>query len=136
MSPEVTYLRARYDEEAEFARRTIAEDLDYLPTIECKCGRRIHLGAPARQLWDVEAKRKILDLHEQWPVLLERIQPEPIQRLTGESLAPNLAAWVEWITTQEYRARFGDDPPTSSIIRAMLQPYADRDDFDPEWKDA
>lgn len=87
VSPEVAYLRARYDEEAEYARRTAAEELDSLPTIQCQCGRRIHLGAPPRQLADVEAKRKILDL-----------------------------------------------APTAAVAAALLQPYADRDDFDPIWR--
>lgn len=87
VSAEVAYLRARYDEEAEYARRTAAEELDGLPTIQCQCGRRIHLGAPPRQLADVEAKRKILDL-----------------------------------------------APMSAIVQALLHPYADRDDFDPNWR--
>jgi hypothetical protein len=134
VSPEVAYLRARYDEEAEYAHRTAAEELDYLPTIQCQCGRRIHLGAPPRQLADVEAKRKILDLHDAWPVLLEtppvvEVQPhEP-----GEQWVAHFTQQIDWVTTQQYRNRFGYDPPTSPIIRALLQPYADRDDFDRSW---
>lgn len=134
MSPEVEYLRARYDEEEAYALASIAGELDKLPTIQCHCGRRIHLGARGPALADLAAKRKILDQHEQWPVYVER---PPVL-----DVAPNREDWVvhvtqsiDWVSTQQYRYRFGAEPPTSPIIRALLQPYADREDFPPMWRE-
>jgi len=137
VSPEVEYLRARYAEEEADARAVPQYNGDELwvldPQYDHYDHSRVLWISPAHVLADLAAKRKILDLHDSWPVLLERIQPEPVQLLPGESLAPNLVAWIEWITTQKYREQFGDDPPTSSIVRALLQPYAGRADFDRLW---
>lgn len=137
MSPEVEYLRTRYDEEAANARAGMAGCLRDLPTIQCKCGRRIYIGGGPQQLADVEAKRKILDLHDDWAVLLETppvMEMQPHQ--PGDQWVAHFTQQIDWVTTQQYRHRFGDDPPTSPIIRALLQPYAWRDDFDPAWSDA
>jgi uncharacterized protein DUF6221 len=158
MSPEIMYLHARYDELEDAAKAASTDQASWVGTdgklyhapsyghphdvvavglwgdIEDADLAHIVLNDPAYVLADVAAKRAILDLHEQWPVLLERIQPGPVERHTAEHIAPNLTAWIEWTTTQEYRKRFGKEPPTSTIIQAMLQPYADRDDFDPTWR--
>jgi hypothetical protein len=137
VSGEVAYLRARYEEEAETCRRTQASDLDYLPTLQCRCGRRIYIGPGEQQCAEVIAKMKILDFHEQWPVLLETPATVEMQpHVPGEQWAAHLSMQVGWVTTQQYRARFGDEPPTSPIIRALLQVYAYRHDFDPAWRDA
>ena len=72
MSEIVEFLKARLDEDEARAQHALNADLDHLPTVECRCGRRLHLGGDAdRALREVEAKREILALHEQWPVLTE-----------------------------------------------------------------
>lgn len=137
MSPEVAYLRLRYGEEAATCRAAIAGRLHELPTIQCQCGRRIYIGGGPQQLADVEAKQKILDLHEQWPLLLETPPAMEMQpHMPGEQWVAHFTQQIDWVTTQQYRRRFGDDPPTGPIVRALLQPYAWRDDFDPAWKDS
>lgn len=135
MSPEVAYLRLRYDEEATNARASIAGRLDEIPTIQCQCGRRIHIGPGPQQLADIEAKMKILGLHEQWPIMTET---PPIIELhqDGQVWARTVTQAIDWLTTQSYYDRFGEDPPTGPIIRALLQPYAWRDDFDPAWRES
>lgn len=35
---------------------------------------------------------------------------------------------------QEYRAKFGDEPPTTPVLRALAPPYADHPDYRDEWK--
>lgn len=136
MSPEVTYLRARYDEEEAFYQASVEGDLYRLPYLVCKCGRSIYLGAPGSTPADLAAKRKILDLHDQWPMLLETPPVMEMQaHLPGEPWEAHFTQQIDWVTTQQYRRRFGHEPPTSPIIRALLQPYADRDDFDPAWVD-
>src|SRR5688572_24136319 len=129
VSPEIAYLRARYDEEEAFVRAGFAGELDKLPTIQCRCGRKMHLGGSQQDLADLAAKRKILDLHESWPVLVER---EPVLVHDVASMTVSLTQDLAWLTTQEYRKRFGIEPPTSPVIHALLQPYASRPDF-PGW---
>lgn len=136
MSPEVAYLRARYEEEAETCRRSRVPELDHLPTIQCRCGRRIHIGPGDQQCAEVVAKMKILDFHEAWPVLLETPPVVEMQaHQPGEPWEAHITQQIGWVTTQQYRARFGNEPPTSPIIRALLQVYAYRTDFDPTWRD-
>lgn len=87
-------------------------------------------------LADVAAKRKVIELHELWPILVS--QPEPpkpdwqTDGMQGFSFA--YAERVAWLTTQEYRTRFGDEPPTGPIISALIQPFSDHPDFEEAWR--
>ena len=90
---------------------------------------------PARVLAEVEAKRRIVALHEQWPVLVEG----PPEVEMGDptdlgSMAARMAQRVAWLTTQEYRKRFGDEPPTSPMLAALAEVYADHPDYDEAWR--
>jgi len=40
---------------------------------------------------------------------------------------------IAWLTTREYVARFGTDPPTAPILALLALPYADHPDCLPEW---
>jgi hypothetical protein len=90
---------------------------------------------PSRLLAECEAKRRIIALHESWPALVET----PIE--TGRSL---MSSWgpdtvlrvskqIAWLTTCEYVARFGTDPPTAPILALLTLSYADRPGCRPEW---
>jgi hypothetical protein len=96
-------------------------------------GAHIERHDPARVLADVGAKRRILEMHESWPVLVER---PPVMKFADgvENLAVSMSQQVAWLTTKEYRARFGDEPPTSLILRALALPYADHPDYDESWR--
>lgn len=93
---------------------------------------------PDRQmLAKCEAMRKIIALHESWPVLVEQI-PE-IDFADGESttldrVVYQLSQQIAWMTTQEYRRRFGTDPPASPILRALATAYAGHEDYDEAWR--
>jgi hypothetical protein len=122
------YLHARYDEEAaaaiearELARihTNGAEAAEVTVTLTWQWhlqaaysnqgyGTSIVPGAPTPHavLDDLQVKRMILDLHEQE------------------------------LTVDSYRQRLGAEPPTGRIIRALLQPYAARGDFDQAWGQA
>ena len=67
-----------------------------------------------RERDEIEAKEKLLELHEQWPVLVER-------RSGG---AP---------TTSPSGRTFGERPATDAIVRALAHPYRHHPDFNPEW---
>jgi hypothetical protein len=86
-------------------------------------------------LADIAAKRKIVELHEQWPVLVER-PPELVRTDPSDldSWTFKMTQQIRWATEQEYRKVFGDDPPTSPIMRALVSVYADHPDFQEVWK--
>ena len=83
-----------------------------------------------RERDEIEAKEKILELHEQWPVLVERqVAPEPIDDNPSFRASRELL----WMTEESYLRTFGERPPTDAIVRAMAHPYRHHPDFNPEW---
>lgn len=89
---------------------------------------------PARVLAECEVKRRIVEWHESWPVLVE--QEPTIDRVGNDltTVALRASQQIAWLTHREYRARFGDEPPTAPILRLLALPYADHPDYREEWK--
>jgi len=87
---------------------------------------------PARVLAECQAKRAIIRLHQSWPVLVEQ-SPKFEQGDDLSTVTMRLTRQIAWLTQQEYRERFGYEPPTTPILRAMAAVYADRDGYDPAW---
>lgn len=86
-----------------------------------------------RKMAEVAAKRAIIELHESWPVLAET--PPTFENVDSDidSVAYRASQKIAWLTTQEYRARFGEEPPTAPVLRALASVYADHPDYDPKW---
>lgn len=90
---------------------------------------------PARVLAECKAKRAIIEFHKQWPVLVEgplNYQPQP-DASDLDSISFKMSRQIMWATEQEYRNRFGDDPPTTPIMRAFASVYSDHRDYRDEW---
>lgn len=90
---------------------------------------------PARVLAECESKRAIVELHEQWPVLVGT-EPTFDAEEGGSDLNQvtlRMSKQFAWATEREYRARFGTEPPTAPMLRALAKPYADHPDFREEW---
>lgn len=90
---------------------------------------------PARVLAECEAHRRIVELHEAWPVLVQR-QPkfETVDTSDPGQFAMRASQQIMWATEQEYRAKFGDEPPTAPMIAALAAIYADHPDYREEWR--
>jgi hypothetical protein len=95
---------------------------------------------PSRLLAECEAKRRIIALHESWPTLVETpIESEmshSFKAATGDTIGGTVlrvSKQMAWLTTREYVARFGMDPPTAPILALLTLPYADRPGCRPEW---
>lgn len=90
---------------------------------------------PARVLAECEAKRRIVELHKSWPVLVQR-QPsfEQVDSTDVNSMVFRASQQIAWATEQEYRAKFGDEPPTAPMLRALASVYADHPDYNPDWR--
>lgn len=142
MVTKIEFLNARIDEDEANARSLLRHAQEH----ELACSDPQLLGRvipgwhdwpkvqvlAAKAIVDCEAKRAIVRLHESWPVLLEQ-QPEFETADGPDGLAIRMAQRFAWLTEQEYRARFGTEPPTSPMIAALLAGYADHPEYDPTW---
>jgi len=95
-------------------------------------GHHIARWSPARVLAECEAKRRIIALHEEWPVL---IQTEPTIEEASDlgNFAYRASQQIAWATNREYVARFGTEAPTTRVLLALALPYAQHPSFDPRW---
>jgi len=91
------------------------------------------LASPTRVLAECEAKRKIIAFHESWPTLVQT--PAKFERDDGDldNYTYRMSQEIAWLTTREYVARFGIDPPTAPMLAALALPYFDHPDYQPEW---
>lgn len=99
----------------------------------------IHIARfdPMRIMAECKAKRAIVDFHQAWPVLVE--QPEPLWDKPIISLDDVNAHTfyvqrkIGWFTQEEYRKKFGDEPPTAPLIAVIAAVYSDHPDYQEEW---
>jgi len=99
------------------------------------CARMIVWNTPRRVLAECEAKRRIIEWHQSWPVLAEK-PPEwevPAGHDDLSSMTFRMSQEIAWMTQREYVARFGDQPPTAPILKFLAVPYKDHPDFNPAW---
>lgn len=92
---------------------------------------------PARVLAECEAKRRIVEFHQNWPVLVEgptTFEHRPDPGASVDTFAMQASRQLAWLTEQEYRKRFGDEPPTAQMLKALASVYADHPDYDPAWR--
>ncbi|KAB2809250.1 hypothetical protein F9L07_19610 [Pimelobacter simplex] len=90
---------------------------------------------PARVLAECEAKRRIVELHQSWPVLVEAKPTfEPSDPTDLNAMTFRMSKQIAWATEQEYRAKFGVEPPSAPMLRALASVYADHPDFREEWR--
>lgn len=104
------------------------------PTGVAAYHRPISQAPDPHVLAQVAAHRAIVELHESWPVLVDT--PPTFETMGDEidRFAYRASSQIAWLTTQEYRARFGDEPPTTPILRALASIYADREGWREEWR--
>lgn len=69
---------------------------------------------PSRVLAEVEAKRRIIDLAESWASQAERVE-------RADARPDAVMLRTQAITAE-------------TIVRVLIQPYADHPDFDPAWR--
>ena len=103
---------------ATFLRARLADDRKVVDRLE----NLYPSNRWTRERDEIEAKEKILELHEQRPVLVERqVAPEPI---SADNLSLRASRELLWMTER---------PATDAIVRAMAHPYRHHPDFNPEW---
>lgn len=80
------------------------------------------------------AHRRIVELHRDWPVLVETEPTFDRDDTDPASMTFRMSKQIAWTTEQKYREQFGDEPPTAPILRALASVYADREGFRAEWR--
>lgn len=91
--------------------------------VEENAARHIARWTPARVLAECEAKRRIIEFHQQWPVLIDERPKFTLRTDPLDDLTYLVTQQLAWLTTREYVARFGHEPPTSRP-RAAHDPRA------------
>lgn len=125
----------------EFLLARIAEDeaaatdvLDRVPAGTALLANSVRFYA-SRVLAECEAKRRIVEFHDSWPVLMETPPVfENVDPDYAQSMVMRATQQIQWLTEQEYRKRFGDEPPTAPMLVALAAVYADHPDYDEAWR--
>lgn len=128
------FLYARFAED-EFAAQEAdwAMQGKWYAEADDKVDEYVKRFAPARVLAECEAKKEVVKFHDSWPTLVETpIETETTSDIDGYVL--RASKQIAWLTTREYVARFGTEPPTAPILAFLALPYADHEDYRPEWK--
>lgn len=82
-----------------------------------------------------EAHRAIIAWHEQWPVLTTKpLEVDPVESSDPHRIILQMTQQIEWMTQWQYRARFGEEPPTSPILRRLATAYSGRPGYRDEWR--
>lgn len=79
----------------------------------------------------------IIDWHRNWPVLVET---KPEVEITDadygrfDDFNIRMSQQLAFLTQEEYKKRFGEEPPTAPLLRQMAAAYSWHPDFDPAWE--
>lgn len=94
-----------------------------------------------RVLAECDAKRQVIEWHKAWPILVERAPT--LEEGDGEghysrgdlaSMTVRMSQRIAWMTDQEYRVRFGSEPPTGPVLQLLALPYCGHPDYREEWR--
>ena len=95
-------------------------------------------GSPERAICihHISVMRYVLEWHKNWPVLIETPREYELADHFSDlnSITMRMHARMMWLTNEEYRKRFGSEPPTSPILTTWVQTYEYHPDFQEEWR--
>jgi hypothetical protein len=80
--------------------------------------------------------RYAIEWHKNFPVLVTSPPQFDIVEKGVEGipeLAYRMSQEIEWQTQEEYRKKFGAEPPTAPLLLAWVQQFAYHADFQEEW---
>lgn len=128
----VEFLLARIEEDEERASLVTVQSVDMSDNVP----KIRHRAIRDRVLAECEAKRRIVEWHQSWPVLVETpVEMDPVTAADDPAtMAMRVSQRLAWLTEQEYRTKFGDEPPNAPMIAALAAVYADHPDYDEEWR--
>lgn len=81
--------------------------------------------------------RAIIKWHKNWPILVDTppVFESDIHKsfLMENSFSMRVSQQMVWLTQEEYKKKFGSEPPTAPLLKQMAQPYRNHPDFREEW---
>jgi hypothetical protein len=80
-----------------------------------------------------QSMRETLKLHQQWPILVSEETDFEFEQVDINNFSYVATQKFNWMTNQEYIARFGTEPPTSNMLKNWLRTYRLHPDFKQEW---
>lgn len=92
-----------------------------------------------RTLAEIDLKRKIIAFHSAWPVLVEEMPTfNTVDRHfdlkdMSNTLVMEMRTKYEWVLADDYRKKFGKEPPSAPILKEIGKLYSDHPDYNPEW---
>ena len=88
---------------------------------------------------EIRFKRKIIEAHQAWPVLLETrpsfniVEQRPESKNATTTILMEMQTKYQWMLADEYRKAFGTEPPSAPILKEMAKLYSDHPDYNPDW---
>lgn len=110
--------------------------IDFL--LERQCDDAEKTDDPIK-LREIAFRRKILDFHQSWPVLVEERPTFKVVERDGDlkditgALTMEMQVKYQWMIAEDYRKVFGLEPPSAPILKEMAKLYSDHPDFNPDW---
>jgi len=80
-----------------------------------------------------QSMRETLRLHAQWPILVSEQTDFDFEHVHENNFSYVATQRFAWMTNEEYKKRFGTDPPTSNMLKSWLGAYRLHPDFKVEW---
>lgn len=77
--------------------------------------------------------RDIIEWHKNWPILVETKPTVTFDQNDVDELIYQMTQQITWLTQEEYRKKFGSEPPTAPLLRKMAARYSWHEDYNEDW---
>lgn len=78
-------------------------------------------------------QRYIINWHKNFPVLTETVPKFDLLSDDFDNVRYKYSQRIAWFTQEEYRKKFGSEPPTAPLLREMASIYNTHPDWREEW---
>lgn len=74
----------------------------------------------------------LLTMHKNWPVMVLS-EPDYTFDTSSDNIVYRMSQKIVWATQEEYRKKFGSEPPTAPMVARMAEMWKQHPDFNQEW---
>lgn len=119
----------------DFIQMRLTEEIEVLDSALAL--RRIGASQHQTLVGFIHTFQKILDWHENWPVLVETVPSFELGPMSANALnevTVSLTKQMKWMTEKMYIETFGEAPPSAPILRILAHNWRRHADYQDEWK--